>query len=55
VLDLDPSVSLPRIGHGSVMVCPIVLTWLDSTRSTFPFSRGVRLRVGYRLAGLLGG
>jgi hypothetical protein len=42
MFDRDPSVSLPPSGHGSV--CPIVLMWLDSTRS-----------VSCRLAGLLDG
>jgi hypothetical protein len=40
VLDRDPSVPLP--------------IWLDGTRSTLPFSRGVRPRAGCHLAGLLG-
>jgi hypothetical protein len=32
-----------------------VPTWLDSIRLALPFSRGVDLRAGYRLARLLGG
>jgi hypothetical protein len=51
VLDRDPSVPLPWSGHSSVM--SIMPTWLDSTRSALSFSRGVRLRASYRLAGLL--
>jgi hypothetical protein len=43
VLDKDPSVSLPRSGHGLVMVYHIVPTWPDSTRSAIPFNRGVSL------------
>jgi hypothetical protein len=33
----------------------IASTWLDSTRSVLLFNRDVRLRVGCRLVGLLGG
>jgi hypothetical protein len=55
MLDRDPLVPLPWSGHGSVMVCPIVPTLLDSTRSPLPFSRDVCLRVGCRLARLLCG
>jgi hypothetical protein len=54
MFDRDPSVLLPPSGHGLVIVCPIVLSWRDSTRSALHSSRGVRLRVGCRLVGLLG-
>jgi hypothetical protein len=53
VLDRDPSVLLPQSGHGLVMIYPIVLSWLDNTRSAPPSSRGVRLRASCRLTGLL--
>jgi hypothetical protein len=53
VLDRDPSIPLPRSGHGLVMIYPIVLPWLDSIGSALPFSKGVRLRAGCRLAGFL--
>jgi hypothetical protein len=55
VLDRDPSIPLPRSGHGLVMIYPIAPSWIDSTRSTLPCGRGVRLRVDCHLAGLLGG
>jgi hypothetical protein len=55
LIEIDSSVPLPRSGHGSVIVWPIVPMWLDSTRSALPFSRVVRLRVGCRLTELLGG
>jgi hypothetical protein len=54
VLDRDPSVPLPWSGHGLVMICPIVLSWLDKIMSTLPSSRGVRLSVVCRLVGSLG-
>jgi hypothetical protein len=54
VLDRDPSVLLPRSGHGLVMICLIVLSWLDSIRLALPPCRGVRLRADCCLAGLFG-
>jgi hypothetical protein len=54
VFDRDPSILLPRSGHGLVMVCSLVPSWRDSTRSALPSSRGVRLRVGCHLTRLLG-
>jgi hypothetical protein len=53
VLDRDPSVPLPRSRHGLGTICPIVSSWLGSTGSALPFSRGVCLRASCRLAGLL--
>jgi hypothetical protein len=54
VLDKDPSVLLPWSGHGLVMIYLIVSSWLDSTRSALPPSKGVRPRDDCRLVGLLG-
>jgi hypothetical protein len=53
VLDRDPLVLLPRSGHDLVMICSIVLSWLDSTRSALPSGRGVCVRASCRLARLL--
>jgi hypothetical protein len=36
VLDRDPSTLFPWFGHGLVMICLIVPSWLDSTRSALP-------------------
>jgi hypothetical protein len=54
VLDRDPSVPLPWSGHGLVIICPIMPSWLDSTRSALPSSRHVLLRASCHLARLLG-
>jgi hypothetical protein len=36
VLGRDPSVLLPRSGHSLAMICLIVPSWLDNTRSALP-------------------
>jgi hypothetical protein len=36
VLDRDSSVLLPWSGHDLVMICLIMPSWLDSTRSALP-------------------
>jgi hypothetical protein len=54
VLDRDPLVLLPRYRHSLLMICFIVSSWLDSTRSSLPPCRGVHPRAGCRLAGLPG-
>jgi hypothetical protein len=53
VLDRDPLVLLSRSEHGLVMICPIVPSWLDSTRSALSSGRGVCMRASCRLARLL--
>jgi hypothetical protein len=54
VLDRGPSTPFPWFGRSLVMICLIVPSWLDSTRSALSSCRCVRQRVGCRLAGLLG-
>jgi hypothetical protein len=40
VLDRGPLVPLSWFGHGLVMICLILPSWLDSTRSNLPSYRG---------------
>jgi hypothetical protein len=54
MLDRGPSVPLPWFGHDLVMICLIVSSWLDITRSALPSCRCARQRVGCCVAGLLG-
>jgi hypothetical protein len=53
VFDIGPSALFPWNKRGLVMVCFIVLMWLDSIGSTLHSSRCARQRVGCHLAGLL--